>query len=244
MAANGTDALELLRQQPVDLLLLDYRMPGLSGEEVVTQLRQFNSHVQVILQMGYASEQLPREMLRRLDIQGYHDKSEGPEKLLLWADVGLKAAYTVQLLSKSRQGLRYILAVTPDLHRLQPLEDLLQGILLQIAGLLGAANPFLALRSPDGAWTRPAGTVEMEGFLAMLEDDSELVIRAGTGRFQPRSVDVIYLDRPAIHERDLELLHLLANQVAVAIQNAQLYQMATIDPLTQVYVRAFFEQCL
>ena len=69
-------------------------MPGITGDEVVAQLRQFNTHVQVILQTGYASEQLPREMLRRLDIQGYHDKSEGPEKLLLWADVGLKAAYT------------------------------------------------------------------------------------------------------------------------------------------------------
>jgi signal transduction histidine kinase len=30
-------------------------------------------------------------MLRRLDIHGYHDKAEGPEKLLLWIDVALKA---------------------------------------------------------------------------------------------------------------------------------------------------------
>jgi signal transduction histidine kinase len=30
-------------------------------------------------------------MLRRLDINGYHDKAEGPEKLLLWVDVALKS---------------------------------------------------------------------------------------------------------------------------------------------------------
>jgi two-component system cell cycle response regulator len=42
----------------------------------------------------------------------------------------------------------------------------------------------------------------------------------------------------------MELLHLFANQAAVAIQNAQLYEMATFDPLTRVYVRRFFEQCL
>ena len=30
-------------------------------------------------------------MLRALDIQGYHSKAEGPEKLLLWVDVALKS---------------------------------------------------------------------------------------------------------------------------------------------------------
>ena len=57
-------------------------------------------------------------------------------------------------------------------------------------------------------------------------------------------IGVVYLDRPAVLESDLELLHLFANQAAVAIQNAQLYQMATLDLLTGVYVRRFFEQCL
>jgi len=139
-ATNGPEALEILRNSKVDLLLLDYFMPGMTGEEVVAELRKFNHYVQVILQTGYASEQPPRELLRRLDIQGYYDKSEGPDKLLLWTDVGLKTAYTIQLLQKSRQGLRYILDVTPELHRIQPLQDLLQGILLQIAGLLGASH--------------------------------------------------------------------------------------------------------
>ncbi|MEP7355844.1 MAG: diguanylate cyclase [Anaerolineales bacterium] len=281
-APNGLEALALLHEQRLDLVLLDYYMPGMNGEEVVTRLRQFNPHIQVILQTGYATEQPPRDMLRRLDIQGYYDKSEGPDKLLLWTDVGLKAAYTVQLLNKSRQGLRYILEATPDLHRIQPLEDLLQGILLQVAGLLGAINSFLAVLPEDN----PARLAESEtnGFVAMLEDDSELIIRAGTGQFHQKSnvrdalepegvalvydalrhgqskivntmtmvplrlgaatIGVIYLDRPAIVERDLELLHLFANQAAVAIQNAQLYQMATLDLLTGVYVRRFFEQCL
>jgi signal transduction histidine kinase len=30
-------------------------------------------------------------MMRRLEIHGYHDKAEGPEKLMLWVDVALKA---------------------------------------------------------------------------------------------------------------------------------------------------------
>jgi len=279
-APNGSDALALLHQTQVDLVLLDYYMPGMTGEQVVTELREFNPYVQVILQTGYASEQPPRELLRRLDIQGYFDKSEGPEKLLLWTDVGLKVAYTVQLLQKSRQGLRYILDITPDMYRIQPLDDLLQGILWQVAGLLGAANSFLAVL-PEGGILRPIST-ETEGFLAMVEGEAELVIRASTGRFagctkvggclEPEktqlltetlqrgelrivrdstivplrvgelTLGVIYLDRSAVLEKDLELVQIFANQVAVAIQNMQLYEMAALDPSTGLYARGFLER--
>jgi diguanylate cyclase (GGDEF)-like protein len=281
VAGSGGEALEMLKHGKIDLLLLDYYMPGMTGEEVVTELRKWSPHVQVILQTGYASEQPPRELLRRLDIQGYYDKGEGPDKLLLWTEVGLKAAYVIQLLHKSRKGLRYILEVTPDMHKIQSLEDLLQGILLQVSGLLGAANSFLALL-PESV--RPSADAPHEGFLAMMEDDNELVIRASTGRFEGQvkveahldddkiellrkaaqvgaiqieegatvvplrageaSIGVIYLDRAAVLEQDIELLHIFANQAAVAIANAQLYEMATLDKLTGAYLRRFFEQLM
>jgi diguanylate cyclase (GGDEF)-like protein len=276
-ASSGPEAITVLKQGKIDLLLLDYYMPGMTGEQVVTELRQFNPFVQVILQTGYASEQPPRALLRRLDIQGYYDKSEGPDKLLLWTEVGLKAAYVIQLLNKSRQGLRYILDVTPDMHKIQSLADLLQGILLQVTGLLGASSSFLALL-PEGGVVRQ----QPESFLAMMEEDNELVIRASTGRFEGQTtvetylhgeklelvrkavaggdilieqgvtvvplrvsdatIGIIYLDRAAVLEQDIELLHIFANQAAVAIQNAQLYEMATLDQLTGAFLRRFFEQ--
>ena len=143
-ADNGKLALSIIKERYIDLLLLDFFMPGMTGEEVIQELRTFNTQLQVILQTGYASECPPRELLKRLDIQGYFDKSEGPEKLLLWTDVGLKAAYSTQLLVKSRKGLSYILAAAPELYKIQPIEDLLQGILFQLSGLLGTANSFLS----------------------------------------------------------------------------------------------------
>ncbi len=282
-ASNGPDALAILQKEPVDLLLLDYYMPGMTGEEVVTQLRQFNPYIQIILQTGYASEQPPRDLLRRLDIQGYYDKTEGPDRLLMWTDAGLKSAYTIQMLYKSRQGLRYILDTTPDLHKIQPLEDLLQGILYQVAGLLGAVNSFLAVL-PDGALGTGRPVENIESFFATMEDDMELTIRTGTGRFAGKrdlgglleeenvrlvieslrqaeirvvegvtivplrvgetTVGVVYLDRPAVHKDDIELLQIFANQAAVAIQNMQLYSMATLDPLTGAFARGFFDKWL
>ncbi len=113
-ASNGPDTLAILREQHVDLLLLDYFMPGMTGEEVIRELRQFDQHLQVVLQTGYASEKPPRELLRRIDIQGYHDKSEGPEKLLLWTDVGLKMAHTLRLFQEQTAALRQSDGPEPD----------------------------------------------------------------------------------------------------------------------------------
>jgi two-component system, cell cycle response regulator len=89
-AGNGTDALSILKNQKVDLLLIDYYMPGMTGEEIVLKLRQVNPLTQIILQTGYAGEQPPHELVYRLDIQGYYDKSEGPEKLLMSVEKCLK----------------------------------------------------------------------------------------------------------------------------------------------------------
>ena len=65
-AIDGGDALQLLQKKSVDLLLLDYFMPKMTGEQVVEQLRKFDAVTQVILQTGYANERPPREMLREL----------------------------------------------------------------------------------------------------------------------------------------------------------------------------------
>lgn len=271
-ASGGEAGLAILRERAVDLVLVDYLMPGMTGEEFVRELRAFRPDQQVILQTGYASEHPPRELLRRLDIQGFHDKSDGPEKLVLWVDVGLAAARSLELLLASRQGLRRVLDATPSLHRIQPLEDLLQGILAQTAALIGA---------PEGA---------RDGFVALRRDDGELSVHAATGRFASsaarlpdllgddrwsallraldrphdaggavcrfddatlaplrvgaRALGLVYVDRAVTQPWESELIELFANQAAVAIQNVSLYEMASLDALTGVSTRRFFDQAL
>jgi two-component system cell cycle response regulator len=192
-AESGPRALRLLRESDVDLLLLDYFMPGMTGEEVVTRLREFDPYVQVVLQTGYSDEQPPRQLLRKLDIQGYYDKSEGPEKLLLWTEAGLKASEVLRRVQRSREGLRYVLRITPDLHRAQPVEDLLERVLTHATGMLRTLDPVRPRPADDPA---PASEPPPSAFLAMPGEDSELAIRASTGRFagsvSPREV----LDAP------------------------------------------------
>src|SRR5690606_26160456 len=156
-------------------------MPGMTGEEVVREIRKRDQLVQIILQTGYSGEKPARVMLRELDIQGYHDKGDGAERLLLWVDCALKTYRHVLAMEKNRKGLRYILDLTPELHRLQPMDDLLEGLLWQVEALLGADNSFVATVNPEASTSR-FGSGSSEGFVALL-DNTDMHIRFGTGRY-------------------------------------------------------------
>jgi diguanylate cyclase (GGDEF)-like protein len=66
------------------------------------------------------------------------------------------------------------------------------------------------------------------------------------GRTEP--MGVLYVDSQkvvnAFGPAELDLLGAIGSQAAIAITNAQLYEKATVDALTRLYVRSFFEQRL
>jgi signal transduction histidine kinase len=114
-AVGGRDALSIIGREQFDLIVVDYFMPQMSGEELVRAIRDIDSDVQIILQTGYSGEKPPRQMLQLLDIQGYHDKSEGPDRLLLWVDVALKVAAQLR---RIHQGERELIESHGELRRL------------------------------------------------------------------------------------------------------------------------------
>jgi PAS domain S-box-containing protein len=58
VASNGSEGLEIFRRDPgaIALVLLDVLMPGVSGEQVLTQLRQLNPDVRVLFISGYSED--------------------------------------------------------------------------------------------------------------------------------------------------------------------------------------------
>jgi signal transduction histidine kinase len=104
-AQSGQQALEILATQDVHLLIVDYFMPRMNGAQLVREVRSADPFVQIILQTGYAGEQPPRMMLAELDIQGYHDKADDPERLLIWVDVALKTHRLVSMV-RDRERLQ------------------------------------------------------------------------------------------------------------------------------------------
>jgi CheY-like chemotaxis protein len=57
-AASGEEALNRCELAQYDLLVLDYRMPGLSGVDVARKLRSDQHPAQIILYSAYVDEEL------------------------------------------------------------------------------------------------------------------------------------------------------------------------------------------
>jgi len=58
VAAGGAEALELYRRTPkIDLVILDYWLPGQDGGEVLGELKALNPEVQVLVASGFFSPQ-------------------------------------------------------------------------------------------------------------------------------------------------------------------------------------------
>lgn len=107
-ATNGSKGLGILERERVDLLLLDYCMPEMSAENILAEIR--DPALQIVLLTGYATEKPPREMLDRLNIQGYCDKSRGPEEILLWTTVALRHGSTVKALGEAQGNLHRLIS--------------------------------------------------------------------------------------------------------------------------------------
>lgn len=58
-ATGGREALDIVDREPVDVVLLDMKMPGMSGAEVMAELSKRKDRPEVIFLSGHASLDLP-----------------------------------------------------------------------------------------------------------------------------------------------------------------------------------------
>ena len=69
-AHNGIEALAKLEQEPFDLVLLDVRMPGMDGLELVRRMKETRKDVVVIMMTAFASLEGAFEAVRH-DVSDY-----------------------------------------------------------------------------------------------------------------------------------------------------------------------------
>ena len=102
---NPLDAIEVLRKDHYDLLLLDFIMDPLHGDQVVEKIREFDKSLYILLLTGHKDLAPPLETLKKLDIQGYCEKSSDFEQLLLLIQSGLKSVDQMKLINRINDEL-------------------------------------------------------------------------------------------------------------------------------------------
>ena len=88
---NPLEAIERVRNEHFDMMILDFMMDPIHGDEVVEEIRKFNKELYILLLTGHKDLAPPLETIKRLEIQGYCEKSDKFDQLLLLIESGIKS---------------------------------------------------------------------------------------------------------------------------------------------------------
>jgi two-component system response regulator PilR (NtrC family) len=97
-AENGGKALELLRQEPADLIISDVKMPDMNGIELLRQLREFLPDAGVVMMTAFATVETAREAFK-LGADDFIQKPFDVDELKLIVE---KALERLRLLQENR----------------------------------------------------------------------------------------------------------------------------------------------
>ena len=103
---NPVEAIERVKNEHFDLMLLDFLMTPIHGDQVVEEIRKFNKDLYILLLTGHKDLAPPLDTIRRLDIQGYCEKSDKFDQLLLLIESGIKAVSQMQLIKNMNTELK------------------------------------------------------------------------------------------------------------------------------------------
>ena len=80
-AANGREAIDLVRAQEIDVLVMDLSMPGQSGLDALAMLRAKAPDMGILILSGYPEEHYAINLIRQ-GASGYLNKECDPEEIV------------------------------------------------------------------------------------------------------------------------------------------------------------------
>lgn len=257
---DPVEAIERVRKEHFDMMILDFLMYPLHGDKVVEMIRKFNSELYILLLTGHKDLAPPLETIRALDIQGYCEKSDRFDQLLLLVESGIKSISQMRTIKKFRDGLNEILLAVPKIYSLQPIDSILEDILMEIMPLVESENAFILV---DDTTDIIAGNksifkgigkykAEITHFMEMLSPSlmeqigyariSKQRVQLDEGVIFPltneyhQTIGVIFVESKNLDE-GIKLLEIYTSQAASSLNNAFLHSLVNMknDELNKTY---------
>ncbi|MDY3917544.1 MAG: HD domain-containing protein, partial [Candidatus Limivivens sp.] len=239
-------AIERIRQGGYDILLLDFLMQPICGDEVVRQIREFDRDLFIILLTGHKSMAPPIRTIRELDIQGYYEKSDRFDQLELLIESCAKSIRQMRTIRRYRDGLRGILEKVPKLSGQKELFGVLEETMKQITEHLPCKDAFIRLdfSGLEGEDFRKLSELKYPAFLGIgafagingadLEERSRqldgyfLEAVLYTEKREPLGVLKIRTEQVISDELD-QIFQIYAKQVGAAVNNCLLQTLLQIQ---------------
>ena len=102
---NPLLGIENIRNNYYDILILDYIMVPINGDKVIEEIRKFNKDIYIIVLTGHKSVAPPIETIRRLNIQGYLEKTNKFEQILLMIESSVKSIIPLAEIKKKNKEI-------------------------------------------------------------------------------------------------------------------------------------------
>ena len=100
-ARNGSEAVDLLRSKPIDVILLDIFMPDANGLDLIETIQEINSTVSIIIVTAHGTTQIAIEAAKRRT----YDYITKPFDIIAVTDLVARAAYAANQAKQTLAGL-------------------------------------------------------------------------------------------------------------------------------------------
>ncbi len=239
-------AIERVRRGHYDILLLDFLMTPICGDQVVEQIRQFDHDIFIILLTGHKSMAPPIKTIRALDIQGYYEKSDRFDQLELLVESCVKSIRQMRTIRSYKDGLSAMVDALPRIHDLRSMEHIADSILRTVSSLLPCDNVVLTLDadhypSAFSGGTRFISRAAGDGFSALTSREAEelmdqladksslvldrqLVLPLVDGEQHRIGLLSVLLREPPKYDQ-VQLMEVFSRQASSAICNARLHTL-------------------
>jgi signal transduction histidine kinase/FixJ family two-component response regulator len=160
-AGRGEEGLEILSREPVGIVLLDMKMPGMDGMEVLREIGKHHEDILVIVITGFATVETAIEAMKN----GAYDfipKPFEPDQLRIVVNRAIERIRLTREAEKSEQARkRTLLDLGPEKSRVRTIiESLPNGVLVtnalgQVVLMNPACRNYLGI-APDRPFGEPA----------------------------------------------------------------------------------------
>ncbi|HEV2429036.1 MAG TPA: response regulator [Thermoplasmata archaeon] len=103
-ATDGKKALERIERSPVDVLLVDYQMPGMDGIELLERVRQIAPDCVRLMLTGRADFEVAQRAVNEGHVFGFLTKGADPDEILGRVTAAVDAARMLLARRRAAEG--------------------------------------------------------------------------------------------------------------------------------------------
>ena len=219
-AEDGQQGLDIFnkmkdeKHSPIKVVLLDIKMPGMDGIEVLKRIKKNTTQTEVIIITGHGGIESAIEALR-IGAFDYVTKPIEYDELLLTIS---RALERYEMRWKLNRVLK-LFTISSELHRTLNLDDLYNIILDAIKQLIGGKNCSILIKNAE------SNKLELAASTGKKSKESPIVsypLELGDEKIGEIHINSLLLQKDMLTEEDREILTLLAEQAAVAIIRTKL----------------------